>query len=285
MIIDINTKLVTLLGLPLQQSFSAAMQNAGYAAAGVNMLYFYTETGPEQVGTIVNGLRYMPVAGFGITKPNKVKVMEYLDEFDPLCRKMGACNTVVKTPEGKLKGYNTDGLGFYKALTEELGVAPAQSIFHCFGAGGAGRAICSILAYHGAKKIYIVDIVEAKAAALVKAINSNFAPVAEFVKFNDFSRVAGSDVVINATGVGMENTADQTPMPKGYIKSRQIYFDACYNPARTMFLLNAESKGCQVANGLNMLLYQGTAQFELWTGQAAPVEVMRQELSAILAKK
>ena len=86
------------------------MQNAGYEAAGLNMLYFYTEVDKDHLGDVVNGLRYMNFAGFAVTKPNKVRVLRYLDELDPLCKKMGASNTVVKTPEGKLIGYNTDGV-------------------------------------------------------------------------------------------------------------------------------------------------------------------------------
>mgnify|MGYP001124327301 CR=1 FL=1 len=103
--IDINTKMITLLGKPLGQSFAARMQNAGYEAAGLNMLYFYTEVDKDHLGDVVNGLRYMNFAGFAVTKPNKVRVLRYLDELDPLCKKMGASNTVVKTPEGKLIGY------------------------------------------------------------------------------------------------------------------------------------------------------------------------------------
>ena len=87
-------------------------RTGGYEAAGLNLVYFYTVTGQEHLGDIIKGLRYMPFAGFAVTKPNKVKVLEYLDELDPLCRKMGSSNTVVKLPDGRLKGYNTDGIGF-----------------------------------------------------------------------------------------------------------------------------------------------------------------------------
>ena len=100
--VDINTKMITLLGDPLKQSFAARMQNAGYEAAGLNMLYFYTETDNEHLGDIVKGLRYMNFAGFAVTKPNKVKVLEYLDELDPLCEKMGASNTVQHRRRGLL---------------------------------------------------------------------------------------------------------------------------------------------------------------------------------------
>ena len=138
--VNIDTKFITLIGDPLRQSFAARMQNAGYEAAGLNMLYFYTEADNEHLGDIVKGLRYMNFAGFAVTKPNKIKVLEYLDELDPLCEKMGSSNTVVKTAEGKLVGYNTDGIGFYKSITEEGGIKADQCVFFCFGAGGAGRA-------------------------------------------------------------------------------------------------------------------------------------------------
>ena len=283
--VDINTKMITLIGTPLSQSFAARMQNAGYEAAGMNMLYFYTEADKEHLGEIVGGIRHMNFAGFTVTKPNKVEVLQYLDELDPLCEKMGASNTVVKTPKGKLVGYNTDGMGFYTSLTEEGGIRVDQSVFFCFGAGGAGRAMCSVLAYHGARKIYITDAFEPCAQSLVEDINKNFAPVAEFVPHGDMSKLAACDVVLNASGIGMGKTMGQTPMPEEYIQPSQFYFDACYNPERTQFLMNAEAKGCKVLNGLGMSLYQGAAQIELWTGKKAPVDAMRKELLAILAEQ
>ena len=283
--VDINTKMITLLGDPLKQSFAARMQNAGYEAAGLNMLYFYTETDNEHLGDIVKGLRYMNFAGFAVTKPNKVKVLEYLDELDPLCEKMGASNTVVKTADGKLIGYNTDGVGFYTSLVEEGKVKVDESVFFCFGAGGAGRAMCSILAYHGARKIYITDYFDSAAEERVKDINENFAPVAEMVPKGDFSKIAACDVVLNASGIGMGAHIGESPMPEEYIQPSQLYFDACYNPDKTQFLLNAEAKGCRILNGLGMSLYQGAAQIELWTGGKAPVEAMRKELLDIIAGK
>lgn len=282
--IDIHTRFITLLGDPLAQSFAARMQNRGYEVAGLNLVYFYTVTGNEHLGEIIQGLRHMPFAGFAVTKPNKVKVLEYLDELDPLCAKMGSSNTVVKLPDGRLKGYNTDGVGFYRAL-EEAGVPVSGKTFFCFGSGGAGRAICSALAYHGAGRILITDLVEESARSLVADINKNFAPVAEFVAYGDFSRVKEANAVINASGVGMGKTAGRTPLPPEYIRPGQFYFDACYNPARTRFLENAEKAGCPVLNGLTMSLYQGTAQVELWSGKKAPVEAMGQELEKILAEK
>lgn len=284
--IDIDTKFITLIGTPLWQSFAARMQNAGYEAAGLNMCYFYCETDDTHLEEIINGVRYMPAfAGCAVTKPNKVKVLQYLDELDPLCQKMGACNTVIKTPDGKLKGYNTDGSGFYISITEEAGFDLRGKTFFCFGAGGAGRAICSVLAYYGAGKIYVTDLFSASSEALVNDINEHFAPVAELVSHGDYSKVSGCDMVINASGIGFGKTIGQTPMPAEYIQPNQFYFDAAYNPEKTQFLMNAEEKGCRILNGLGMSLYQGVAQIELWTGKRAPVDAMRQELLDILAEK
>lgn len=284
--VNIDTKMITLLGTPLKQSFAARMQNRGYEAAGLNMIYFYTEVDNEHLGDVVNGLRYMNFAGFAVTKPNKVEVLKYLDELDPLCQKMGSSNTVVRTLEGKLIGYNTDGMGFYTSITQEGGIDVEKNTFLCVGSGGAGRAICSILAYHKAKKIYINDVIEESGRSLVEDINKNFAsedePIAEFVHNKDVSKISLADVLINASGVGMGKTIGQTSIPKEYIRPEQFCFDACYNPAKTQFLLDAEEKGCRILNGLGMSLYQGAAQIELWTGQKAPIEAMRQELLDIL---
>lgn len=283
--VDINTKMVTLLGDPLKQSFAAQMQNSGYEAAGLNMLYFYTEVNNEHLEDVVNGIRYMNFAGFAVTKPNKVKVLQYLDELDPLCEKMGASNTVVRTPEGKLIGYNTDGIGFIRSIQKDGGIKVDENTYFCIGAGGAGRAMCSALAYYGAKKIYITDFVEESSKSLTEDINKNFAPVAEYVPHGDFSKVKEVSVVMNASGIGMGSHIGENPMPKEFISADKFYFDACYNPDKTQFLLDAEAAGAKVLNGLGMSLYQGAAQIEHWTGKEAPIEAMRQCLLDIIAGK
>lgn len=282
---DINSKFITLLGMPLSQSFAARMQNAAYEAMGLNMQYSYCEVENDHLGDVVNGLRYLPYAGFAVTKPNKVAVLQYLDELDPLCEKMGACNTVVKLPDGRLKGYNTDGIGFYTSITEEGGIDLKSSVFFCFGAGGAGRAMCSVLAYYGAKKIFVTDYYEASSRALVDDINKNFAPVAEFVAYGDLSKLPECQVVMNASGVGMGKSIGKSPLPVEEIRPEQFYFDACYNPAKTQFLMDAEAKGARILNGLGMSLYQGAAQIKLWTGKEPPIQVMHDELMDILAGK
>ena len=280
-----NKRTITLLGTPLSQSFAARMQNAAYAAMGEALRYTYTETDETQLPSAVENLRQTDAPGFAVTKPNKVAVLHLLDELDPLCEKMGAANTVVRLPDGGLKGYNTDGIGFYTALTRDMGVEVENGTVFCVGAGGAGRAICSVLAYHGAGGIWITDIRDAAAKALAEEINEKFAPVAHFVPFGDWGALGECGCVLNASGVGMGESAGISPIPKECLDPRQLCFDACYNPAMTRFLLDAEERGCRVMNGLGMSLYQGVAQIELWTGREAPVEVMRQELLDIISGK
>ena len=284
--IDINTRFITLIGTPLAQSFAARMQNRAYEAAGLNNCYFYTDMDSAHLGEAINGIRYMPsFAGAAVTKPNKVHVLQYLDELDPLCEKMGACNTIVKTVEGKLKGYNTDGIGFYQSLREEAGIDPDGKTFFCFGAGGAGRAICSVLAYYGAKKIFVTSRTAESRQAVVEDINRNFAPVAEAVEPGDYSSLIDCDVIMNTSGVGMGKSIGQSLLPKDKIIRGKLYFDACYNPLKTQFLLNAEEAGCRVLNGLGMSLYQGAAQIELWSGKKAPIDTMRTELLKIVGEQ
>ena len=288
--VNIKTKMIALLGKPLSQSYAARMQNAAYKAAGIDMLYFYSEVENEHLPDVVNGIRYMSFAGFAVTKPNKVEIMKYVDEKDPLCEKMNASNTVVLLPDGKLKAYNTDGIGFLRALNEEMpNINVKESIFFCIGAGGAGRAISSVLAYYGAKKIYIANRTISKAKQLVDDINENFAPVAELVDLNDTDilkeKINESNVILNNTGLGMITSIEETPIPKEYLRPGHLCFDATYNPTKTRFLIEAEEMGCSIMNGLGMSLYQGAEQIELWSGKAAPIEAMRQELINILSGK
>lgn len=286
--VDIHTKLVTLLGMPLSQSFAARMQNAAYRAMGLNMLYFYTEVEQGRLPDVVNALRYMPFAGFAVTKPYKIEVLKYLDALDPLCEKTGASNTVV-IHDGRLIGYNTDGDGFLTSLLEETDVSLPDTVCFCMGAGGAGRAICCALASRGAKRIFICDANEAAAKQLVCDINTGFAPAAELAAFADETgkadMIRASKLLINATGLGMAGSADQTPYPKALLSPGQICFDATYHPSKTRFLAEAEGAGCTIMNGLGMSLHQGAAQIKLWSGQDAPVDVMRNELNAILAEQ
>ena len=287
--IDINSRLIALIGTPLGQSFAARMQNAAYQAAGFNMVYCYCEADSSHLKEIIDGIRYMPTfAGCAVTKPNKVEVMQYLDDYDDLCKKMGSSNTVVKTSEGRLIGYNTDGYGALRDLKEQ-NVAIKDKVMFSFGAGGTGRSVCLELAAEGAKKIYLSSRSE-MCETLANEINAFYPGVCVAIRSAEEKKIADAleetDVILNLSGLGMRGKEEYTCVDKKYLKPSHVCFDATYNPAVTRFLKEAQEVGCKTINGLGMTLYQGLRQIQLWTGgKAVPLDVMRQTLMDILAEK
>ena len=285
--ITVDTGLIPLLGNPLRQSFAARLHNEAYRSLGLDLLYFPIEVGNEHLGDVVGALRHMNSPGFAVTKPNKIKVIEYLDELDDLAGKMGAVNTVVKR-DGRLIGYNTDGEGFVRSFLDETRINLSDTTFFCFGAGGAARAICCCLAYHGAKHIIVTNRTDAKAKSLAEDINSVFAPVAQWIPFSEKQRIEAeimaTDVIMNNSGVGMYPNTNETPIDKNLLHEGQICFDATYNPLKTIFLQEAEQMGCQIVNGQGMSIYQGAIQVKLWTGKDEPIASIRETNNKIVAE-
>ena len=287
--IDINSRLIALIGKPLGQSFAARMQNAAYQAAGFNMVYCYCEA-DEHLKEILDGIRYITTfRGCACTKPNKVEAMKYIDEFDDLCKKMGSTNTVVKTPEGKLKAYNTDGYGALRSLKEEGCKFVGETMF-VFGAGGTGRSVCFELANAGSKKIYISsrsDACEKLSEEINKFYPGVCVPIRAADKENVKKALQETDVVLNLSGAGMRGHEDDTCVEKEFILPQHVCFDATYNPIETRFLREAKERGAKkTIPGLDMSLYQGARQIEIWAGvNEAPVETMRKTLQDIMAGK
>jgi len=274
--IDVATKLVGLVGSPLKQSFSPAMHNRAFRAAGLNFAYFPIEAETEDLGDLLRGIRRMNFAGFNVTKPNKIDILPYLDEIEPSALVMGAVNTV-KVQGGKLIGYNTDGEGFATFLETDLALDIRSSAFFLLGCGGAGRAIATVLALRGARRIILADAEPQRAVILAGDINA-LKDCAVAIKLADADMRAALDeatVLVNATAVGMNPHEDETPIPSGMLDKRHVVCDIIYNPLKTRLLREAEQVGCRTANGLGMVLYQGAAAFEIWTGVKAPLAEMR----------
>ncbi len=276
--ITTKTKLIALFGYPLDQSISACSHNRVYAQKGWDYCYLPVEVPkPEHLGKIISGLRHMNFAGFAITKPLKISVMDFLDDADEMTRRMGSCNTIVIQPDGSLKGYNTDGLGALRALQEETGAVIPGNTFFSFGAGGAGKSICMELVLHKAAHIFISDFPK-PAKELADQLNRIAPGTAEAIPMEDRAAVCEavrrSQVVLNLSGLGMNGHLDETPLPEACFQPNQICFDATYNPFRTRFLKEAEAAGCKVTNGLGMLVYQATRQITLWTGNEEPIAEM-----------
>lgn len=282
----VDTRLIALLGTPLRQSFAARMQNAAYARLGLDYWYFPVEIDQDKLKVVLDGLREMNFAGFAVTKPNKIKVLEYLDALDPLAERIGSVNTLVLR-DGRLTGYNTDGIGWVQSLKEAFPhLSLPRSRFMLYGAGGAARAVATTLASEGVACLYITDVVEAAAQSLVGDLN-RFGDVARHVPFDaQPHRLLGEvDVLVNASGIGMGAHLGESPVPATSLHPGLHVCDLAYNPAHTQLLLDAQARGCAgVLNGLEMSVIQGAKQVALWApGTPEPVAIMREIVNGLLA--
>ena len=278
MAIDVNTRLIGLLGYPLKQSFSPAMQNRAFQVAGLNYYYFPIEIDTTHLKDVLNAIRWMNFAGCNVTKPNKIEVLQYLDKVDPSALAIGAVNTV-KNVDGQLTGYNTDGLGFAEFLELDQHVDIKNTNFFVLGCGGAGRAIVTVLADRGARRITVTDVSEIAASNLVDSATRHTGGRVAIAQVGlgseDMTRsLAETDVVINATAVGMNPYEAETPLAVSLLDSKMLVCDIIYNPSKTRLMREAETVGCRTANGLGMVIYQGAAAFTIWTGRPAPIETM-----------
>ena len=277
--ITAKTKMCIVIGDPVEHSLSPAMHNAGYEALGIDDQYVFTaaKVKVEDVRDVVKAVRVMGIRGLTCTIPHKIEVMKYLDEIDEVAKKIGAVNTVVNE-KGKLKGYNTDWLGVVEPL-EKYGKLKGKKAA-VIGAGGAARAMVYGLLKRGASVIIFNRTIK-KAWDLIKALKIKNGQSVSLVSCHDLSHVQGvadCDIILNATNLGMGDYKNKTPVPKKFIQKHHIVFDAVYVPYETRLLNEAKEKGAKIIHGTEMLLHQGIAQFELYTGKIAPEEVMRKAL-------
>ena len=270
-----QTKLVGLIGYPVEHSLSPAMHNSAFAALNMNWCYVPLPVLPERLGEAVAGLQALGFIGANVTVPHKEAVMSYLDEVAPEAQAIGAVNTIV-VREG-LIGHNTDWQGFLTALSEG-GFYPQGKRAVILGAGGAARAVVYALAQAGGQ-VTILNRTPSRAQALVQDFSSLF-PALSLLSFpltlqTLEERTAEAHLLVNTTPVGMWPEVDQSPWPENLAFPGHLsVFDLVYNPRQTRLLRQARSAGAKVIGGLGMLVHQGAAAFELWTGEKAPVETM-----------
>lgn len=276
-----KTKAITviygIIGFPLKHTLSPHFQNAAFAYLGLDARYIPFETAPSDLKDVVRSLKSLGARGINVTIPHKQAVLKLLDSVSPEAKGIGAVNTVVFRG-GKAKGYNTDGEGFIRSLKSDLKTDPKGKAVFLFGCGGAAQAIAFMLAREGARSIAFADKDEGRAKALSLKIGKSFRKCA--VKHVPFSaarierEVLGSDLLVNASPVGMHKSDRCIVNPKALHKKLAVY-DIVYNPPVTPLIREAKKRGLKAANGLGMLLYQGALSFELFTGKKAPVAVMR----------
>ena len=259
------TELYGIMGNPVTHSLSPAMHNGAFGALGLNKVYLPFAV--QDVGQAMTGLRALGIKGVSVTIPHKQAVMEHLDSIDPVAKKIGAVNTLVIS-NGAIHGANTDWLGANRALSEKISLQNASVLL--LGAGGSARAIGFGLLEAGAS-LTIASRTPEKGRELAKLLGCPWLPLAE-------AATCKADALVNATSLGMAPQQDILPIAQEALANFHVVMDIVYAPLQTRLLQEAELAGCQTINGLAMLLYQGAAQFELWTGLQAPVEVMRQSL-------
>lgn len=288
--IDGKTKLVGLLATPIGHSLSPRMHNLGYTLAGLNYTYLAFEVGNNELEKAVNGFKAAGVAGFNVSMPNKMKVLEYLDELDDSAKHTRASNTVVNQ-NGKLIGYNTDGLGYVKNLIDHDVKLEGQKVT-LVGSGGAATPIAIQLTQSGIREISIFarnDEYFAQAEENVNYINNE---MKEFgVKANIFPledkeafrrEVAESAILANGTSLGMKpldhlSIIDDT---LDVLRKGLVVTDVVYNPQKTKLLTQAEEAGAKTINGLGMMLWQGALAFKLFTGVDMPMKQVKEILFA-----
>lgn len=264
-----KTALYGIIGNPVSHSLSPAMHNAAFAELGENSVYL-----PFQVHDIraaMEAIKTLGVKGVSVTIPYKEAVIPLLDETEDIARRIGAVNTIaVQEIDGRkrLCGSNTDWVGATRALAGTVELSGASVVL--LGAGGSARAIGFGLLQLGAR-VVLCSRTEARGRALAAELGCVWHPLPDAAALE-------AEILINATSVGMRPAEHLSPVPPEMLPRFQVVMDIVYAPLETRLLQAAKAAGCQVINGLEMLLYQGVAQFELWTGKPAPVEVMRRQL-------
>jgi shikimate dehydrogenase len=265
-----------IIGDPIAHTISPAMQNAAFQRLGLEYIYVPFRVKKADLCQAIQGVRALNIRGLNVTIPHKIDVIPLLDEIDPLAENIGAVNTIVND-EGALRGFNTDAAGFLKAFLAAK-VRPERKNIVILGAGGAARAIAFILADKGAN-LTILNRHPDSARRLSGRILKLFRRKVEALELNRENlkfALGEGEVLVNTTSLGMAPETDATPVPARLIRPGLVVFDIIYNPIKTRLLYEADKRGAKVIGGMEMLVWQGAASFELWTGQKAPVSVMRE---------
>jgi shikimate dehydrogenase len=272
------------LGDPVAHSLSPQIQNAALEACKIDMQYGRFQISPDELGEALKLIRVVDFVGANLTLPHKIAACAFMHELDDNARQVGAVNTI-KIENAKLRGYNTDGKGFARAIRQEFAVDLRDLRIMILGAGGAGRAIAMQCAKENCDRLVIVNRAFEKAKQLVEELREFFAgprvlgPVARLqaIPWEESAirfQIAHLDLIVNATPLGL-NRSDPSPIPARLLAPHLMIYDAVYSESRTAFVSAAVEAGARAANGLTMLVHQGALAFEIWFEREAPVEVMR----------
>lgn len=257
-----RTRVYGVIGDPIAHSLSPQLHNAGFQARKMDAVYLPFLV--HELRDFLAAIAPLGISGFSVTLPHKQEILHHLYDCDPLAASIGAVNTVVVRGGGKLYGYNTDYVGVLRALEQRMPLRGSRVLI--LGAGGAARAVAFALAQSGAS-VCVCARRPLMARALARAVEG------EAVSRNRLRREF-FDAIINATPVGMHPQVSRSPLEANELNCR-LLFDTIYRPERTKLMQLAARRGIETVSGVEMFIAQGTAQWEIWTGERAPVEPMR----------
>lgn len=270
--LNAETHIFGVAGNPIHHSLSPLMQNTAFQREKVNAVLLPLRT--KSAADLLSLMIELPLCGAAVTMPLKVEVLPFLDHIDPLAKRIGACNTLRVSADGKLSGYNTDVHGIVNPLAQRMNLKGARIAL--LGAGGAARAAVFGLIDAGAE-VFLVNRTHENAVALAKAAT------AKALKHDQLRR-QHFDALINSTPCGMKGSKQALPIEENELNAGLV-FDMVYNPLETPLLKLAKSRGIPVINGLEMFVQQGARQFEIWTGKAAPEAAMRRVVERELKRR
>jgi shikimate dehydrogenase len=276
-----SRKTYCIIGDPINHSLSPAMQNAAFAALGLNCTYIAFRVPKGELKESIDSLRSINIAGFNITVPHKTEVIKYLDELDATAKNASAVNTV-NNIEGIFRGYNTDIYGFIEPLhRRQVDFRGMQALL--LGAGGAARAVVAALAQeNGITKVVIANRDMRRANELAN-IGNSFGLKCEVLPLDraqDVSPVC--DLIVNATPLGMNN--EPSVIDYRHINKGSIVYDIVYRPVVTDLIENAKHAQASIVYGYEMLIEQGARAFEIWTGLPSPRDAMKKNLLGIFGE-
>ncbi len=277
--IDSKTILTGLFASPSAHSVSPIIHNNSFEKLGLNYAYLSFEVNKDNLKDAVQSIKTLNMRGVNLSMPNKKEVIQYLDEISETAKLSQSVNTIVND-NGILKGYSTDGKGFFKSLEEEKIFMKDKNIT-ILGTGGASIAIISQAVFEGIKNIFVFK--RDKNWKEQKKILDNIASKTNCnIELNPLEdknilkrKIEESDLLINATSVGMKEDFSLIE-DKSFFRKDLIVSDIIYNPEKTKLLQIAEKEGCKIINGIGMLLYQGALSFELWTNKKMPVDYIKE---------
>jgi shikimate dehydrogenase len=263
------------------------MQNAALKHCKIDMRYARFQISPNELREAMELVRKLGFVGINLTLPHKIGATKLADTLDETARRIGAVNTI-KIDNGKLRGFNTDGKGFGRAIREEFVVDLRDLRVMVLGAGGAGRAIALQCAKEKCERLVIANRTVEKAQNLANELRDFFVgpkvfgpvPRLQSIAWEEAAlrfQVANVDLIVNATPLGL-NRSDSSPMPARLLAPHLMIYDTIYSDERTPFVSAALEAGARAANGLSMLLHQGALAFEIWFQREAPIEAMRKAL-------